>query len=326
MHIAAETLDDLLRQIIPKLLKIKKSIRTSRGNVTELIGVLLQLDNPRARLSLTETKGRVSSCLGELLWYLAKTKDLKFITYYLPRYEKESEDGRTIYGAYGPRLFKMKGKDQVDNVLALLKKRRNSRRAVIQLFDAADIAKEHEEIPCTCTLQFMIRDRCLYMFTYMRSNDVFIGLPHDIFAFTMLQEIFARTLGVGIGKYYHAVGNLHLYKRDRKNARQYLKEGWQSMAPMPSMPATDPWSSIHKLLNAEHMIRSGRTVRLRDLHLRPYWADLVRLLQIYWHFKEKEDIQIIQLKRKMSNRVYDSYIEDLRNRLQKKSNRKRRSG
>src|SRR3989338_5785245 len=104
MYIRKETLDDLLRAVLRKLLTSMNRIKPTRGEATELIGVLLQITNPRARLSLTETRGRLSSCLGEFLWYLAKTRDLKFITYYLPRYQRESEDGRTVYGAYCPRL------------------------------------------------------------------------------------------------------------------------------------------------------------------------------------------------------------------------------
>src|SRR3990172_6817152 len=121
MYITAKTFDDLLRTVLSKLLKTKNSINPTRGEATELIGVILQITNPRARLSLTETKGRLSSCLGELLWYLAKSKDLQFITYYLSRYQRESEDGRTVYGGYGPRLFSMRGRhNQVVNVLSLL--------------------------------------------------------------------------------------------------------------------------------------------------------------------------------------------------------------
>ena len=131
---------------------------------------------------------------------LAKTNSLEFISYYLSRYQDESEDGRTVYGAYGPRLFKLRGINQINNIRRLLKKR-DSRRAVIQLFDAKDIAKRHKDVPCTCTMQFMVRRRRLHLLTNMRSNDAFIGLPHDIFAFTMLQEIMARSLGLELGTY-----------------------------------------------------------------------------------------------------------------------------
>ncbi len=319
MYITEESLDDLLRRVISKLLDSKNRINPTRGKALELNGVLLQITNPRARLSRTEKKGKLFSCLGELLWYLAKSKSVKFISYYVSRYREESDDGRTVYGGYGPRLFNMKANNQVANVLALLKRNPDSRRGVIQVFDAADIARKHKEIPCTCTLQFMIRHGRLHMFTNMRSNDAYIGLPHDVFAFTMFQEIMAASLGVKLGTYKHAVGSLHLYEKDIKSARKFLDEGWQETIPMPPMPKTDPWSSIHKVLLAERAIRHGRSITVSDLKLGNYWEDLVRLLQIYRHFKMKESKKISQIKKRMSSNIYDTYIEQKRLNVVKQS-------
>jgi thymidylate synthase len=104
MQITAKTLDDLLHKVFVMLLKSKNHIRPTRGPATESRAVLIELTNPRARLSRSETKGRLFSCLGELLWYLAKTNSVQFISYYLSRYKDESDDGRTVYGGYGPRL------------------------------------------------------------------------------------------------------------------------------------------------------------------------------------------------------------------------------
>jgi len=47
----------------------------------------------------------------------------------------------------------------------------------------------------------LIRNKQLHMLTNMRSNDAFWGLPHNIFSFTMIQEILARTLSVELGTY-----------------------------------------------------------------------------------------------------------------------------
>ena len=114
------------------------------------MGVLLQLSNPRARLSRTENKQVLFSCLGELLWYLAGSRELAFIELCLWQHEHESDDGVTVHGAYGPRLFHMRGgQDQVANVLSLLRARPTSRRAVIQMLDAADLATAHKDVPCT---------------------------------------------------------------------------------------------------------------------------------------------------------------------------------
>lgn len=313
MHIKEQTLDDLLHRVITKLLTSKNRIKASRGEATEITGVLLHLTNPRARLSRTEKKGHVFSCLGELLWYLAGNDDVDFIGYYVKRYEEESDDGQTIHGAYGPRLLNMRGQyDQIENVINLLKERRSSRRAVIQLFDASDIAHHHKEIPCTCTLQFIVRNCKLHMFTYMRSNDAFLGLPHDVFAFTMLQEIMARSLGIEIGTYKHAVGSLHLYDRHKKDAQEYIGEAFQPRVQMPPMPTGDPWRSIRELLRAEFRIRNGQAVDVDKLNIGPYWQDLGRLLQIYQYFKSGNRQKIAQLKKAMASGVFAPYIEQKR--------------
>lgn len=196
MYLVDATLDDLLRRVFERLLKRKALIVNSRGSTIERTGVLLKLKNPKARLSHTEKRGVLFSALGELIWYLASSNQLKFIKYYIQQYTENSDDHRTIHGAYGPRLFNMRGINQVQNVIDWLKDCPNSRRAVIHLFNAEDLVKRFKDIPCTCTLQFMIRRGRLDLLTSMRSNDAYIGLPHDVFAFTMLQEIIANTIGV----------------------------------------------------------------------------------------------------------------------------------
>ena len=226
MFISAKTLDDLLRQTFTRLIKQGVSVTSTRGISSELIGVMLELKNPRARLSRTETKGKVFSGLAELLWYLSGSNELAFIGYYLTKYKSESDDGLTIFGGYGPRLFDNRGIDQIANVVALLSEKGESRRAVIQLFNAEDIAAPHKDIPCTCLLQFMRRKNRLHMVVYMRSNDAFWGLPHDVFAFTMLQELIASKLGISLGTYRHAVGSLHIYEDRIPDAQIYLNEGW----------------------------------------------------------------------------------------------------
>ena len=308
MYISAETLDDLLMRTFKALLRIPGRIHPSRGSATELTGVLLRITNPRARLSRTESRGLLFSCLGELLWYLAGSDSVQFISYYVPQYVKESEDGRTIHGAYGPRLFNLRGINQVRNVLALLKKS-DSRRAVIQLFDAADLKRRHKDVPCTCTLQFMVRGRRLHMFTNMRSNDAYLGLAHDIFTFTMLQEIIACKLGIGLGDYKHAVGSLHLYEKHAKRAQRLVDEGWQTTTlSMPPMPPGDPWISIRKVLKIENAIRRNISIDTRRFRLEPYWTDIVLLLKIYRNYKDKRIAQIKQLKMEMSSQVYNTYI------------------
>ena len=153
--LVADTLDDLLIKVFQNILKNGRRNTASKGPNRELSGVVLELRNPLARLSRTETKGTVFSCLGETLWYLSKSNELDFIQYYISTYGKFAEKNGTVYGAYGPRLFAMRGRiNQIENVINLLRKKPTSRQAVIQLFNAEDIVKKYNDIPCTCTMQF----------------------------------------------------------------------------------------------------------------------------------------------------------------------------
>ena len=316
-YFRGDTFDDVLHDVIEHILATGENINPTKGPAKELSGVLLEISNPRARISRTETKGKPFSCLGELLWYLAKTNDLGFITYYIPLYKSFSDDGQTVFGGYGPRLFNWRGMNQFAKVADMLRKKPDSRQAVIQLFDAQDTVTFHKDIPCTCTLQFMIRQNQLNMFTYMRSNDVFVGLPHDIFSFTMLQEIMARTLSVGLGWYKHAVGSLHLYAKSVPNAQRLLGEGWQPTAlPMPPMPKGDPQPAIDSVLHAEHSIRTGQSIDTTILSdLDPYWADLIRLLQVFRLSKDGDSNSIQAIGMQMSSSVYRPFISGRLNNL-----------
>ena len=310
-YFSGETLDDLMRWVFEQILEEGQEIHPTKGSARELSGVLLELTNPLARISRTETKGKPFSCLGELLWYLAQSKDLSFITYYLREYRSYA-DGQEIFGGYGPRLFNWDGFNQFDNVANMLKRKPDSRQAVIQLFDSQDIVGSHNDIPCTCTMQFMIRGERLHLLTYMRSNDAFVGMPHDIFCFTMLQEIMARTLSVELGQYKHMVGSLHLYNKSVENARQFLEEGWQSTTTlMRPMPEGNPWPAIKSVLSAERAIRTGQEsdpeMLLYDLD--SYWADLVRLLLIFRASKAKDRDKISELRGGMSSPAFNPFID-----------------
>ena len=313
-YFAGKTIDDVMRLAIKEIQAhgdMTHPTKGGRAGALDLTGVLLELTDPRARLSRTETRGKPYSCLGELCWYLAGNNDLDFISYYISEYKKYADDNR-VFGGYGPRLSNWAGLNQLANVSNLLRTSHDSRKAVIQLFDRHDILQEHKDVPCTCSLQFMRRGNKLHMFTNMRSNDAYRGLPHDVFCFTMLQEIMARTLSVDVGTYKHAVGSLHLYARDLKMAQQFLNEGWQPTigVAMPKMPRGDPWPAINLLLTAESAIRTEGVLDDGTLYgVDPYWADLIRLLEVFGCKKKKDAEKLRALRRNMSSKVYSPFID-----------------
>lgn len=277
------TLDDVMRLGLAALDSRGTPISPTRGPAVELIGAALEITNPRARLSRSESRRKAVSAIGELCWYLSGTGRGDPMVFYLgDAYRAEVEEDGTVHGAYGPRLFGQNSDGQIYRVIELLRSNPGSRRAVVQVFDRNDVSAgqpRFKDVPCTCTMQFVVRNDLVHLIVNMRSNDIHLGFPHDVFAFTMLQELVARSLNVEVGRYIHIAGSLHLYERNREAAQGFLREGWQSTTDaMPPMPDGDPWSHVDQLLLAERQIREGVSIRNVELPTDPYWADLARLL------------------------------------------------
>lgn len=322
MEICGDSLDDLLVELYEQLLGTTDRNVGSRGPTLEMLGTALRLTKPRARLSRSENRGKPFSALGELLWYLAGSNTLEFIRPYVRAYEEDATDG-VIHGAYGPRLLAMRGKvDQLSNVARLLTEKPSSRRAVIQLFDAEDLEADHKEIPCTTTLQFHLRNGHLHMSVTMRSNDAYLGLPHDVFCFTMIQEMMARRLGAELGEYYHYAGSMHIYEEHLQEARAYDKEGHHRIVEMPVMPLGNPFPAIRRILDAESRIRAGEAVVADKEVDEPYWADIIRLIQVFWAAGHGDRLD--ELKAEFVHSMYRSFVEARRGMMQRKPEPRRK--
>lgn len=280
-----DSIDDLMRGVFEALIGEGQLTHPTQGPAREFVGAALTLTNPRARLSRSDKRSTAVSALGELLWYLSGSDDAKHAGYYIPLYLNVEVNGR-VEGAYGPRLFG--DREQFRRVLDLLGTKTDSRRAIVQIYDERDMDNVHD-VPCTCTLQFLLRDGRLDLVVYMRSNDAYLGLPHDVFCFTMLQELAAVHLGAELGIYRHFAGSLHLYERDVEAAKAFIGEGWLVKKSMPRIPDGDPWPAVEAIVALESRIRGGGRVETQDLPA-GYWGDLTRLLVAYRRHRDGESV------------------------------------
>jgi thymidylate synthase len=181
----------------------------------EILNAITVIKDPTYNIVQSDIrKMPIKYAIGELLWYLSGTNKLDAIKRYSKAWEALSDNGETVNSAYGYRIFEKFGFNQWDYVRELLRKDPNSRQAVIHIKDADNTPTK--DLPCTVCLQFLLRDGKLNLTTYMRSNDIWLGFPYDVFSFTCLQIIMAFELGVEIGEYTHIAGSLHLYSRNKQ--------------------------------------------------------------------------------------------------------------
>lgn len=133
----------------------------------------------------------------------------------------------------------------------------STRRAVMGLYSPElDLGADKKDIPCTLTLQFIVRRHELDLIVSMRSNDLWLGFPNDVFCFCVLQCWMASHLGIGIGTYYHLAGSMHLYEKNWDLALQASQtfgfhDGFSFTGSTQS-----PKQEIKDIVNAEEHIRT----------------------------------------------------------------------
>lgn len=212
--IKGNSADDVWLQWI-NLMKSNISEEKSRdGNVSsEVINAISVIEDPTRCIMLNQVrKMPIRYAVGEMLWYLSRNRKLKEIQKYSNGWDRMSDDGINVNSNYGYCIHDKFGFDQWEYVKNLLRENIESRQAVIHIKEPNN--SKSKDVNCTVCLQFFIRDEKLYLTVYMRSNDMWMGFPYDVFQFAALQVLMSMELEVGIGTYTHISASLHLYKRD----------------------------------------------------------------------------------------------------------------
>jgi thymidylate synthase len=191
------------------------------GLTRELLHVHFHIRNPRQRWVLSRHPAiNPAFAIAEVFWILSGSNEFNFIRYWNPALTKFIGNNRRCHGAYGHRIRRHFEIDQFQRAFDVLEKNPHSRQVVIQIWDtkvdlpADDGSPQDADIPCNICSMPKVRDGKLEWLQIMRSNDLYRGTPYNIVQFTMLQEILAGWLGVGVGGYNQISDSLHIYDYD----------------------------------------------------------------------------------------------------------------
>lgn len=151
--------------------------------------------------------------LMESLWILSGSQRVELPAYFLSSIMQFSDDGAVFHGAYGHRLRKSFGFDQLQTIVHLLTTTPDTRQAVMSIWDPeADLGIKTKDMPCNDMVMFSIRDGYLHMTVCNRSNDVIWGAyGANAVQFSMLQEWVAAAVGVNVGVYVQQSNSYHAY-------------------------------------------------------------------------------------------------------------------
>tara|TARA_R110002096_G_scaffold429184_1_gene641805 strand:- start:8271 stop:9200 length:930 start_codon:yes stop_codon:yes gene_type:complete len=217
LHISGDSINSIYLNLLELALNRGSGYVDSRvGPVKDMGPAVLEFTQPNHQLLfLRGRKYNPFFSLVESSWVLSGRNDLSDLKSVISGYSKFSDNGLTLNGAYGYRMRHYFGIDQLNETISLLKENPESRRAVISLYGAKDLVNNSSlDIPCNTTLFLKVRDGALDLTVINRSNDLFLGVPYNVFVFGVIHKFIAKELSLQVGIQRHFTDSLHLYKEN----------------------------------------------------------------------------------------------------------------
>lgn len=197
-------------------LNLEGDVYAPRGiNVRETLGCDIWIKNPNDNLVYNTFRGLSPIYLSkEYFWYKSGDRSVAEASKLSKFWETIANPDGTVNSNYGAYIFVKEddGKTVWEKTVDILKKDPDSRQAIIQI--PIMPARGTKDTPCTSSIQFFVRKDKLFCTVYMRSTDVVLGFPIDIFQFTMWQCEMAADLGIEVGMMRFISGNIHCYEKN----------------------------------------------------------------------------------------------------------------
>lgn len=214
--------------------------------------------------------------LHEVMWYISGSMDTKYlrehgVNVWNGNTTREFLDARglsdypvghtgPIYG-YQWRHFggneHQPGVDQLARLLSILRTDPTSRRMYMSAWNPCDLDKMCLE-PCHVSFQLYVREeKYLDGKLYLRSNDLFLGAPWNISAYSILLFMFCHLSGYTPGRLVYTIGDAHIYQNHIKQVQTQLQR----------VPRTWPHLSI---CDEQKSIRNWEDFRVEHFHLHSY--------------------------------------------------------
>jgi thymidylate synthase len=235
---------DLLRLVLER--GQERRDRTGVGTLS-VFGAQARFDLRERFPLLTTKKLHLKSIIYELLWFLRGDTNVRYlnehgVTIWDEWADKNGDLGR-VYGAQWTDWRGAGGTavNQIDNVIADIRKNPESRRLIVSAWNPAEIGTMALP-PCHVLFQFYVRDGELSCQLYQRSADLFLGVPFNIASYSLLTMMVAQVCDLRPGEFVHTFGDLHLYKNHLDQAREQLS---RDLRPLPRMQLNPAVKKIH---------------------------------------------------------------------------------
>lgn len=238
---------DALSQILAQ--GIDSDDRTGTGTVC-LFGMQMRYPMAQGFPLVTTKKLHLKSIVHELLWFLAGDTNVRYLqengVSIWDEWADENGDLGPVYGqqwrrfavmrpagldAAGLPIFHAGTRDQITDLLHMIRTHPDSRRMIVSAWNPADVDAMALP-PCHTMWQVRIMGGKLHLQLYQRSADMFLGVPFNIASYALLLHMLAHVTGYQPGDFVHAIGDAHIYKNHMDQVALQLS---RSPKPLPRL-------------------------------------------------------------------------------------------
>ena len=120
-----------------------------------------------------------------------------------------------VRSAYGYRWRRHFGRDQLRLSVEALRKDPSDRRVYVSAWDPAEDGlgeQGQRNVPCPASFTFSVTGGELHSSLFLRSSDVFVGLPYDVMGHALLMDAVAHELKLRPGVMHVTLAHAHLYE------------------------------------------------------------------------------------------------------------------
>jgi thymidylate synthase len=152
---------------------------------------------------------------AETAWQFMGTKDPEFILEKAPRlWSKFVEDGE-LKTAYGWRWREAFGRDQLGLAMDELRNNPTNRQLFVLAWDPRSDGlggPQPKNVPCPVGFTLSRFLDTVHMSVFIRSSDVFVGLPYDVMAYALTLDAICASVGCSPGTIHFTLAHPHLYR------------------------------------------------------------------------------------------------------------------
>ncbi|HEY0616567.1 MAG TPA: thymidylate synthase [Kribbella sp.] len=205
---------------------VEKGDRTGTGTLS-VFGHQARYDLTAGFPAVTTKKLHLKSVVGELIWFLSGSTNVKWLQEngisIWDEWADADGDLGPVYGYQWRSWPTPDGRhvDQIAAVIESIKTNADSRRHIVSAWNVADVAGMALP-PCHAMFQFYVADGRLSCQLYQRSADIFLGVPFNIASYALLTHLVAQQTGLEVGDFVHTLGDAHLYLNHVEQAKLQL--------------------------------------------------------------------------------------------------------